>query len=114
MRAIISGVVALAAMTVFASAQSETITVTGGAPMPNGGVEVRKIAVNVGALDPSKPENAPAILALLKNAAVKVCKPSRTNDNGLNARIQTCEKRAIADTVYSLDLPELKHLADAN
>ena len=114
MRVIISGVVALAAMTVFASAQAASITVSGGAPMPNGGVEVRKIAVDAGALDLSKPENAPAILALLKNAAVKVCTPSRTNDHELNARSQTCEKRVIADTVNSLNLPELKQLAGAN
>lgn len=114
MRTIITGVAALAAMTMFASAQSGSITVTGGAPMPNGGVEVRKIAVNVGALDPSKPENAQAILALLKNAAVKVCKPYRTNDNEVNARIQTCEKYAVADTVHSLNLPEAKQLVGAN
>ena len=114
MRTLITGVAALAAVTVFASAQSGPIIVTGGAPTANGGVELRKIAVDVGALDPSKPENAPAVLALLKNAAAKVCTPYRPNDNEVNARIQTCEKRAVADTVYSLNLPELKRLADAN
>jgi len=114
MRAIISGFAALAAMTVFASAQSGSITVTGDAPMPNGGVELRKIAVDVGALDPSKPENAQAILALLKNAAAKVCTPYRTNDVEVNARIPTCEKRAVADAVYPLNQPELKRLAGAN
>ena len=114
MRTIIAGAAVLAAMTVFASAQSGSITVTGGAPMPSGGVEVRKIVVDLGALDPSKPENAPAILVLLKNAAAKVCKPYRTNDNEVNARIQTCEKYAIADTIQSLDLPELTRLAGAN
>jgi len=114
MRVIIAGVAALAAMTMFASAQSGSITVTGGAPMPNGGVEVRKIVVDVGALDPSKPENAPAILALLKSAAVKVCKPRRTHDNEVNARIQTCEKYAVTDAVNSLNLPELTRLAGEN
>ena len=93
-----------------AASAGNVIAVTGSTPDSNGGFTPRRTAVDIGALDLSKSEDAPAILEHLKRGAERVCTPSGTANAELKSRIERCQKRALADTLSILNAPELSKL----
>lgn len=100
-----------AAVLAGAASAGNVIAVTGSAPDSNGGFTPRKTAVDIGALDLNKSVDAPAILERLKLGAERVCTPSDKINFKLAEKVERCKKRALADTLYILNAPELSKLA---
>lgn len=93
-----------------AASAGNVIAVTGSTPDSHGGFTTRKTAIDIGELDLSKGEDAPAILERLKKGVERVCTPSEHINFELAARVERCKKRSLADTLSILDAPALSKL----
>ncbi len=116
MRGTIAGIIVLVTLAVAwpASAQPGSegpFYVTGTTPLTDGGYVTRRTRVDFGTLNPSKPENAAATLELLNKTAKRVCTPLGLLTYSLKAKIEKCQKGAVADAVRTLDVPEVTRLA---
>ena len=119
MRRIVAVLVSLAILGTAVPASAGAVSghvfyVTGTEPLPSGNYAVQRTTVDFGTLDLSRAESASAALDLLKKAAERVCTPPGFASSELRAKIQKCEKSAIAGTVSTLNSPELIRLAGAN
>lgn len=101
----------LASLLLAGVSSAETIYVTGNTPDSRGGFTTRKTAVDLGALNLNKGEDAPAILARVKEAVQRVCTPHEHVDHQLRDRVERCQKRTLADTLHAMNVPELTKLA---
>jgi|GEM_PF-930909 len=81
------------------------------APAPSDAYVSRKTVVHLGTLNVNKAEDAPAILALLQEAAERVCVLHKPVTPDLRARVRTCQRRAVADTIAALDSAVLSQAA---
>ena len=98
---------------VASAASAETVSVIGNRPDSRGGYITRKVDVDLGSLDRNKSEDAPAIMARLKDGARQVCTPREHIDFELAPRVERCQKRTLANTLYLMNAPELAKFADS-
>jgi len=101
----------LAAVLLASMSCAETIYITGNRPDSRGGFTTRKIAVDLGALDMNKSEDAPAILARLQDGISRICTPHEHIDFELAERKEHCLKHTLTDTLHSLKAPEISKAA---
>lgn len=116
MRGIIAGVLVTAALTLALPGVAQTASggafyVTGTVPLSGGPYTIRRIAVDFGAADPSKPENAAATLDVLTKAAERVCATHSLRTNSQRAKEKKCQKKAVDQAIQALNVPELTRLA---
>lgn len=88
-----------------------SVFVQGQRPVSGGFYVTVRTKVDLGDLDPSKTENAAAILASLDKAAEAVCSPPGFAEHQLVPKIKKCRTQAMAAAVAELNAPEVTRLA---